>query len=205
MNDAFVKSYMRMARFISQNKISCYSRGIGTVIVSPTENRVLGTGYNGPPRGVPNCDSYEYLKDVVYPQLTENDREYLIYKKDGCWTDNWINNKDGFANSFANCKTCPRKLIGAKSGERLELCSCAHSEANAITNAAQSVHGAYLFCWCGPPCFETCAKAIVNAGIARVYCLAGDESVAYGSFKTKWLFEKSGVELVPIDRNWVNE
>lgn len=200
MNDGFIRSYMKMAKFISSNKISCLSRGIGTVIVHPTENRILGTGYNGPPRGTPNCDSYDYLKNVVFSQLTSDDLDYVISRDNECMA---LNTAHEFASQYDGCQICPRRLIGAESGQRLELCSCAHSEQNAIINAGQSVCGAYLFCWCGPPCFDICAKAIVNANIARVYALKSPDSM-YNENKTRWLFSSAGVELHELEEEWIN-
>jgi deoxycytidylate deaminase len=207
MNDGFIRSYMKMAKFISSNKISCLSRGIGTVIVHPTENRTLGTGYNGPPRETPRCDDYNYLKNIVFPQLTKQEKDYVIANSDveiiPDLTGAHKEEDEMFATRHEKCGTCPRRLIGAQSGQRLELCSCAHSEQNAIINAGQSVAGAYLFCWCSPPCFDICAKAIVNANIARVYCLKSADSL-YNENKTRWLFATAGVELHELEEEWIN-
>ena len=52
--------FMRVAKEIAQNA-KCLSRSIGAVIVR--DKSIVSTGYNGPPRGVPECwnrnDTYE--------------------------------------------------------------------------------------------------------------------------------------------------
>ena len=44
--------FMRIAREVGQNS-KCLSRSIGAVIVR--DKSIISTGYNGPPRGVPEC------------------------------------------------------------------------------------------------------------------------------------------------------
>jgi dCMP deaminase len=205
MTPKFIKKYMRLARLVGSDQIHCLSRGIGSVIVNPIENRILGTGYNGPPKSVPHCDSYNYLEEIVYPQLSNEDKKYIFNDYKEITTSSYfLKSARDFADYYNGCKVCPRRLVGAKSGERLNLCSCAHSEQNAIINAAQSVFGSYLFCWCGPPCFDICAKAIVNAGIIRVYALKTLDS-AYNENKTRWLFSQAGVELFELEESWIND
>lgn len=67
--------------------------------------------------------------------------------------------------------TCQRQQI--VSGTQLEI-GCVHAEQNAIYNAARmgvSVEGMWLFIN-GEPC-EMCAKAMVQVGIERVFCVNG--------------------------------
>jgi dCMP deaminase len=155
LSDKFVKKYLRMARFVAEDQNPCYSRHVGAVIVDPVINKIVGTGYNGPPKNVPHCDSKEHLKEVVWPQLNQHEVSLIEMKP--------LTNEE-FIEKYADCKTCPRKLIKAGPGERLELCSCAHAEANAIVNASQNLCGCYMFCWCPLPCVE-CSKLIINSGI----------------------------------------
>lgn len=66
-----------------------------------------------------------------------------------------------------HCETCRREHI--PSGERQELCSAVHAEANAIAQAAFhgiSTEGSTVYCT-HKPCF-TCAKLLVNAGVEQV-------------------------------------
>ncbi len=94
-------------------------------------------------------------------------------------------------------------MIGAPSGERTELCSCVHAEANAVANAAEDLHGTAAFCWCGIPCWD-CCKLLVNAGVATVYCVNDASYANKGgpdySFGSRWLLEKAGVEFVMRDK-----
>lgn len=210
MRRKFVGKYMRLAKQVGEDMNPCYSRKIGSVIVRAYENgsgRVLGTGYNGPPRGVPHCDQRSYLENIFWPQLDPVEKAKAVAaasmleekateghpKTLYCGTDDegmrkWV------CDHFADSKTCPRKIIGAPSGCRLELCGCAHSEANAIVNSTDDLHGAYLFCWCGVPCFE-CSKLIINSGIKKVFAIDWGADYSHGS---RWLFEQAHVDLVVL-------
>jgi len=210
MTEKFIKKYLRFASLVGSDQNPCLSRAIGSVIVNPITNRILSTGYNGPAKGVPHLDSYESLKEFIYPQLTEEDKRKINLLSQSqkkfppicgiSWTD------DNFANAFEGCKTCPRKLIGAKSGARLDLCSCVHSERNALLNAGCDLTGSHLFAYCGVPCVD-CAIEIINAGIARVYCLQEDSGPVdnvYASWRSEWQFRKAGVELHKVDKEWIH-
>ncbi len=163
MEEKWIKKYMRFAKIVGEDQNPCYSRQIGCVIVNPLENRVVGTGYNGPPRKLPHCDTKKHLELYVWPQLTDEEKLYAC----GEISDR---SKDEFLEKYTGCKTCPRRIIGAKSGYRLELCTCAHAEANAIINSNESLRGCWMFCWCGRPCSE-CTKLIINKQIDTVVCL----------------------------------
>lgn len=196
LNEKFIHKYLRLAKQIGDDSNPCHSRHIGVVVVEPNQNRILGTGYNGPPRGTPHPDSYEYLLEVVWPQLTNGERKQLGM---GVLT------AEQFAAKYRDCGKCPRRLLGVASGQRLELCSCEHAEKNAIYNAAQSVHGAWMFCACGIPCWD-CSKAIINAGITRVICIDhGDDKAVTDQTTIRtstvyspmagWLLQHAGVTV----------
>lgn len=122
----------------------CLSRKIGTVLVK--DNRVIATGYNGPPSGVPHCDH----------------RMVNVANMSAPYTDHFVEDK------------CPRQRLGFKSGVGMEHCPAVHAEINPILQAAKSnvsTVGATLYCFCGTPCIN-CAKEIIQAGIKRVVCLA---------------------------------
>ncbi len=200
MKDKFVGKYMRLAKQVGEDNNPCHSRKIGSVIVRATEDgsgKVIGTGYNGPPRGTPHCDESVYLKEIFWPQLDPIEKQKafatttfaatLITYED---TDKQM--CDAVCDKWSNSKTCPRKIIGAPSGKRLELCSCAHSETNAIVNASDDLEGAIMFCWCGVPCVE-CTKLIINAGVKTVYVIDWGADYSMGS---RWFFEKAGVKII---------
>lgn len=189
MKEHHIKKYMRLAKHWGEDNNPCYSRHIGTVIVNEEGTNILGTGYNGPPRDTPHTDSADYLENIVWPQLTDQDKVKL---------GGAAISKEHFTHIYKDCKTCPRKLLGIESGKRLEFCSCVHSEANAIVNSSKDLHGSYMFCWCPLPCYE-CAKLIINAGIKKVYALEGDYGFGAG---TRFLFRKKGVELIQREPEW---
>lgn len=188
MNEKFVKKYMRFAKLVAEDQNPCYARQVGAIVVDPDLNKIVGTGYNGPPKGVPHCDSEEHLNNIVWPQLTKIERDLIGFKPI---------TQEEFVQKYADCKTCPRRLIMASSGQRLELCSCVHAEANAIVNAAQKLSGCYIFCWCPLPCVE-CSKLIINSGIKKVYCYQEDKDYSVGS---RFILKKAGVEIIELNKN----
>jgi len=194
MKEKFIKHYMRMAKFVGEDCNSCYSRKIGVVIVDPRANKVLGTGYNSPPRGVPHNDDPGYLEYVVWPQLKDEEKAKAVGCEGAgppCPVSDCVMMND-FVKKYGNTRICPRKAIGAPSGARLELCSCAHAETNAIVNASNDLYGAEMFCWCGCPCVE-CTKLIINSGIKKVYIIDWGRDYSFGS---RFLFSKAGVEVI---------
>jgi deoxycytidylate deaminase len=187
----FVRKYMRRARHIAEENDACHARQIGCVLIDPVRNKPLGDGYNGPPSKTPHCDSRRYLDEMVWPQLTESEKTNALRSFNlPCQSD-----KTAFLDAAAGCQVCPRRLAGAPSGTRLELCSCEHAERNAIYNAGCDLMGAWMFCWCPTPCWD-CGKAIVQARIKRVFCITdptyGD---SYQLNRTRFLFQHAGVEL----------
>lgn len=134
--------FMKEARLWSEMS-KCLSRKVGAVLVK--NNRIIATGYNGPPSNIPHCD-YRIV------DMATRSAPYVNY--------------------FVDDK-CPRRRLGYESGEGMEHCVAVHSEINPIIQAAKggvSTVGATLYCYCGTPCIN-CTKEIVQAGISRVVCL----------------------------------
>lgn len=188
MNEKFILKYMRIAKLVAEDQNPCYSRHVGAIIVDPTVNKIVGAGYNGPPKSVPHCDSEEHLNAIVWPQLSNSEKSLIEFKP---------MTQEEFVSKYAGCKQCPRKIIKAGPGQRLELCSCVHAEANAIVNASQKLLDCYIFCWCPLPCIE-CTKLIINAGIKKVYCYHEEKDYSVGS---RFLFEKANVEVIELNKN----
>ena len=123
----------------------CLSRRIGAVLVK--EKSILSTGYNGPPRGTPRCD--------------------LRWSLDKSFFEKYKNDK---LNSELCEGKCPRRVLGAKSGELLNICIAGHAEENAIINAARMgicTKDTILYLSCGIPCFR-CLIKIINAGVSEI-------------------------------------
>jgi dCMP deaminase len=156
----------------------CLSRQIGVVLVTQ-DKTIIGTGFNGPPRKIPHCDSTERLQWLV---------ENVQKTKVGTIKEFFLDNGWG--------KKCPRRIMGFKSGEALWVCPAAHAERNALINSAREgirTKGCILVMNCALPCQE-CSKEIINAGIVTVVCLKGED---YDS-GSRWLLEKAGVEIIQL-------
>jgi deoxycytidylate deaminase len=199
--DKFTRKYLKMARELAKDNDACYSRLIGVVLVSNV-NRIISVGYNGGVEGVPHADDQKYLAHLWNNLLTDQQRQYFEDEHDvqqingsGCYS---------FASKFSGCGQCPRKLLGIKSGESLELCPCAHAERNALANAnisGVSTLGSVMYCYCSVPCHE-CTVQICQSKVSRVVCL--DNGFPDYSPSSRFLFEKSGVELVQVTEEWID-
>lgn len=188
MKPKFINKFMRIAREVGTYENPCYSRKIGAVIVDD-RNRILGTGYNGPAAGTPHTDEYKYLQDFFWPQLTDEEKLHVQGLLDMVGAEE-ASLREAFCDTYDGCKTCPRRLVNAASGQRTELCSCGHAERHAITNAACELSGCVMVCWCGIPCIQ-CTDAIIQAGIVEVHCL---EDADYHSV-SKWLLRWGEVKI----------
>jgi len=166
--DKWDRKFMKMAKAIADDNDICLSRKIGTVLVNPETKGVLSVGYNGPARGTPHCNSNDHLMYIWTTLVT--DEEKLVLQKRECDSDRIYGLRE-FKIKCSN--TCPRRVLGFKSGQGLHLCPAVHAERNSILSAARNgirTDGTTLYCWCCLPCSE-CAREIINAGVSRVVCL----------------------------------
>lgn len=106
-----------------------------------------------------------------------------------------------------NEEICPRKLVGAKSGEQLDLCFAVHTEVACIINAAnngKNTKDAVLYIDCSIPC-KNCLVAIINSGIERVVCnIKGSNTSNFGIFYDKsseYIYNQSGllIDFVEVE------
>ncbi len=78
---------------------------------------------------------------------------------------------NGPPRGFRHCQeTCPRRLLGFKSGEGLVNCPAVHAEVNAVTNAARvgaSTINSTIYMNCILPC-KDCMAVLINAGIRSI-------------------------------------
>lgn len=105
------------------------------------DKSIISTGYNGPPRGIPRCD--------------------LRWEIDGSLNDY---NVDDVINK------CPRRVLGYKSGEGLDMCTATHAEVNAVVNAARlgiPTIGSTMYMTCEIPC-HNCLQVLINAGVKEI-------------------------------------
>jgi dCMP deaminase len=96
------------------------------------------------------------------------------------------------------CIRCTNRHLGKiKSGVYSEPCICAHSEENAIVQAAYNgvaTKGATLYTTF-TPC-TTCCKMIINAGIVKVIA-----KVSYPDDVGTKMLKEAGIRLEVLDRN----
>lgn len=195
-----LKKWMRLANFVKENENPCLSRQIGVIIVDPRADVVVSTGHNGPPQDLPACDDSDYLQRVVLPQLGNDELKCAV--DDMGLTEK--ERKDIFVQRYANCGTCPRKLIGALSGQRLELCTCIHGETDAIAKAGRNLSDCWMVCACGVPCIE-CTKVILESRLEAVVALDHGKGtqVDYSPYSSRWMFEKSEkTKLILVPSDW---
>lgn len=211
MKPRFIFKYMRMAKFLAEDQPVCYSRHIGTVVADPETGKCLSVGYNGPPSGSPHCDHPEFLQQL-WPKLKREEQRFAL-KQIPDYVDQVLEFHDNatkhdvavsesiiesslFVGHYANCKQCPRRTVGARSGERGELCPCIHSEDNALRNATSPLNGASVFIWSNPPVLpcKNCAKLMIDVGIKTIYCVEGT-NIDYDPV-ARTLLKDAGVELI---------
>ena len=141
------KYFYDIALAVAKNS-KCLSRQIGAVLVR--DHSIIATGYNGPARGVPHCET-RFHQDQMIKDLYHN-----------------IDNPDLNTNM-----RCPRHVMGYKSGQGLEICLAAHAETNCIANASRNgvnTMNSTMYLTCETPC-KNCLVLLINAGIKRIFCI----------------------------------
>lgn len=101
---------------------------------------------------------------------------------------------NGVPSGYPHPTVCARREAGLPSGQGLDLCVCAHAEANGVANAARhgvSLEGATVHVTC-QPC-ASCMGALANVGIRKVV-FGGP----YPDERSKSIAEYAGIELVPV-------
>lgn len=141
--------------------------GVGAVLVK--NRRAIAGGYNGSAPGQPHCD------DVA--------------------TCSSCGRKHGVNDGGCCCDNCGGEVIGGHLMREGHCVRTIHSEMNALMQCALdgvSPQGAELFCTASP-CFD-CAKAIIRAGIVKVFYGQTYDS-RYGlSRDVGGMFEDAGIE-----------
>jgi len=123
------------------------------------------------------CDNYEHL----YKQ------KVVIASSD---------NSCGEVIKISEKLTCPRQLLGYKSGMYLGVCNCCHAEENAIVSAARegiSVYEATIYTFSPPPC-DSCTRMIINSGINKIVCL--DDK--YNCIQAELMIRESNIKVIKI-------
>jgi dCMP deaminase len=101
---------------------------------------------------------------------------------------------NGPARGIKECGlTCPRKGLGFKSGEGLDLCPAVHAEVNAVIDAARkgaSTLGSILYMNALLPC-KNCAGVLINAGIKEIVV---EDIISYDSL-AKDMLEEANITI----------
>jgi dCMP deaminase len=100
------------------------------------------------------------------------------------------------------CIKCPRREVGAKSGERMDLCPAVHAERRPLLMAAKNgcpTEGSTLYAWCGLPC-KDCMVELIQAGVKRIVCLDDDKfnrktPTSYNFELSAKLAKEAGIEV----------
>ena len=101
---------------------------------------------------------------------------------------------NGVPSGFPHPVTCLRREAGLPSGQGLDLCVCAHAEANGIANAARhgvSLNGASVYVTC-QPC-ASCMGGLSNVGILKV--IFGGP---YPDDRSAAIAQYAGIELIAL-------
>ncbi len=215
-NPADIRKWMGIAKNYQESPDNCLSRQIGCVIVDPEANALVSAGHNGPPDDTKRCDTEDYLRNVLWPQLRQEEKEYAGKNgkhklAEGCKFGDLKHIDEElelFITNYARCGECPRRMVGCPSGQRLELCTCAHGETNSIIRAHRSVRNMWMFCWCGVPCVE-CTKLIINSKIHTVVALDKfpDDTLGtqdYSPYVSRWLYKQGKTNLILVTEGWLN-
>jgi dCMP deaminase len=152
--------FYNMCLQVSRNS-KCLSRRIGSIIVR--DKTVIGTGYNGAPRGVPRCDERWKIDNMLMVEFGKLIKEGKI---------------SGYDDVYGKC---PRQVLGFKSGEGLDWCVAGHSEENAIINCSRlgiSTVGTKMYM----TCFFGETEVVTKNGLVRI------ENVNIGD----WVLSKTG-------------
>lgn len=131
-------------------------------------------------------------RTVYYESFNANKNQCLVKFKDE-------NDRKGEIIKQIEEPTCPRYICDIKSSEGLSICSCVHSEENAILNCARngiSCDKSIMYCYCTLPC-SMCAGMIINSGISTVVCLANPGKEDY-SYQSRSFFNEAKIEIIEI-------
>jgi dCMP deaminase len=167
------KYFLEICNKVSKNT-KCLSRKVGVILVR--ENRILCTGYNGPPSGVPHCRERYFCDDKLKDELKRLILDPLTAE---------------------DSVVCPRQSLGFKSGTGLEWCIAGHGERNVLITAAKfgiATNGAMLYMNCGIPC-TPCLIEIINAGISEIVVT----KVEYYDLMSEWVLKNSKLKYRVYD------
>ena len=143
---------------VTAKRGTCSRLQVGAVI--SRDGRILVTGYNGAPAGLPHCTHEEF----IWPPLDPDVKALPV------WVQNYLQHVEGSIPSGLRLTWDGRTVRGSVGVTMVGGCSISeHAERNAIAFAAKhgiALDGSVLHCT-DSPCLD-CARSIINSGIRQV-------------------------------------
>jgi dCMP deaminase len=168
MTNKWDKYFLGICEAVAK-KSSCLSRKIGAILVR--NNAIVATAYNGPPIGIPHCDSQQRRNYFAQEFPDKFPKDYALIKSD----------------------ECPRQLMGFESGKGLDLCIAAHAERNLLNQCARlgvPVEGTSLYMNAVVfPCKE-CFLELIQCKIKTIVCIQAEP---YNEIT--WLLKHSNITV----------
>jgi len=162
--------FLEMCEVVAKNS-TCFSRQIGAVLTR--DKIVVSTGYNGPPRGIDQCN---------IRCINDHNLEKEIIEK----------GLDPLESMQSN--ECPRRILNFPSGEGLEYCPAIHAEKNCLLAAARngvSTKGTVLYMNTTiTPCSQ-CFGSLINAGVDEVVLI---KAIPYDK-TVEWLMKHEKIRI----------
>lgn len=184
--------YFYLVSQVVASNSKCLSRKIGAILVK--DKSIISTGYNGPPRGILRCDE-RWLIDPAIRKVGNERIRHVQFPTYPSFPD-YLSQSSDYFKKYLEGK-CPRRVLGYKSGEGLEICVAGHAERNALINAARNgicTKDLTMYMTCGIPCQE-CMIEIINAGIKEVVVTAFD----FYDLGSEYLLRESDLEVRLFD------
>jgi len=164
-------TYFRSICKVVAKNSTCFSRQIGAVLTR--DNVIISTGYNGPPRGIDQCDTRCINDHNLIKDLEERNIDPI---------------------DALNMRKCPRQILGFPSGEGLEYCPAIHAEKNCLLAAARNgvcTKGTTIYLNTSiSPCSQ-CFGALINAGVNEVVL---DKATPYDK-TVEWLMKHEKLKI----------
>lgn len=173
----------------------CLSRKIGAVLVR--NGCIISTGTNGPPRKIHHCG----IRHRYDTNLRDKYLKYGILKEFDLSIVGRVRLMEGkpIIHGYDSIEfdQCPRRLLGYKSGEGIDLCVAAHAEENAILNCTFNninLEGSVMFMTCSIPCAK-CLVKILQVGIKELVV----SEYKYYDESSEFLVKDSKLEIRKFD------
>lgn len=174
------RTLLDVARVLSYRG-TCSRAQVGAVIAR--DGRIIGTGYNGAPAGMPHCIHESWRIGEPVP-------DWMILMRNSADSPVW--EPDHQATYYLN----GRSITAVTQGQEAPGCDIAeHAERNAIAYAARyglSTDQSTLYST-HEPCLD-CSRAIINAGIIRVFY-----ETPYRKHDGIALLTQAGVDVYQLD------